>query len=184
VTAFLLGSDAWESPSIERRGEATARWVAETLANRFGTSAIAGLSVATADAGASESIDFWASAVATGLPYANPGPFPWTLANSPTGRIAQRMEIRGPTYTLVGGGQALSAAAGHAIDEVAKGIGRVLLVALDGSGEASVSLVAAEFGPSGGTPIGPSVFADLDDSQSATAALRDVIAGLSARSDA
>jgi hypothetical protein len=168
---------------MERSGEATAHWAAETLAGRFGTSVIAGLSLATADAGAAESIDFWRSAVATGFAYANPRPFPWTLANSPTGRIAQRMEIRGPTYTLVGGGQALSAAAGHAIDDVTSGIGRVLLVALDGSGEASVTLVAAEFGPSGRTPLDPSVFADLNDSQSATGALQAVIDGLSTRPD-
>lgn len=164
---------------MERSGEATALWAAETLAGRFGTSAIAGLSVATADAGAAESINFWRSAIATDLAYANPRPFPWTLANSPTGRIAQSMEIRGPTYTLVGRGQALAAAAGHAIDDVAKGIGRVLLVALDGSGETSVALVAAEFGPSGGIPVDPSVPADLDDSQSATAALRALIDALS-----
>jgi hypothetical protein len=175
----FLGSGAWDSPSMERSGAATARWAAETLVGRFGTSPIAGLSVATADAGAAESIDFWRSAVATGLTYANPRPFPWTLANSPTGRIAQSMEIRGPTYTLVGRGQALVAAAGHAIDDVTKGIGRVLLVALDGSGETSVALVAAEFGPSGGIPVDPSVFAGFDDSHFATDALRAVIDGLS-----
>lgn len=158
-----------------RSGDATARWAADTLTNRFGTSSVAGLYVATADAGAAESIDFWRSAIATGLSFANPRPFPWTLANSPTGRIAQSMEIRGPTYTLVGCGEALAAAAGHAIDDVTKGIGRALVVALDGSGEESVTLVAAVFGPIGVMPLRHAAFSDLKDSQASTAALLSVI---------
>jgi 3-oxoacyl-(acyl-carrier-protein) synthase len=138
VTAVLIRSGWWESPEMERRDDATAAWVAGILAERFGDSTISGLYLATSDSGASESIDFWRSALETGLAFAGPGAFPWTLANSPTGRIAARLGIRGPTYTLVGGADALAAAAGHALDDVACGVGPALLVALDGTDRGTV----------------------------------------------
>lgn len=77
------------------------------------------LYVATLDAGAEESVAFWSDALEKGLVFANPGMFPWTLSNSPTGDIARRLGIRGPTYTLVGGGSALQVALRQAEDDVA-----------------------------------------------------------------
>lgn len=77
------------------------------------------LYVATTDAGAHESVEFWRDALEKGLVFANPRLFPWTLSNSPTGHLARLLGIRGPTYTLVGGASALDAALQHAEDDVA-----------------------------------------------------------------
>ncbi len=89
--------------------------------------------MATLDSGARESVHFWKTSLAQGLAFANPRPFPWTLANSPTGRIAQSLGIRGPTYTIIGRADALTAALDQALEELAAGRARrVLVAALDG----------------------------------------------------
>jgi 3-oxoacyl-(acyl-carrier-protein) synthase len=81
-----------------------------------------GLYVATSNAGRAESVEFWRAAGETGLAFANPRLFPWTLANSPTGAIAKALDVRGPTYTLVGGVEAVTGAIEHAADDLADGI--------------------------------------------------------------
>ncbi len=87
-----------------------------------------GLYVATATAGRAESVEFWRAALETGLAFANPRLFPWTLANSPTGAIAKALDVRGPTYTLVGGDDAIAGALEHAADDLAAGIVTAALV--------------------------------------------------------
>jgi 3-oxoacyl-[acyl-carrier-protein] synthase II len=101
-------------------GADLAAWAAAELA-ALGWQAD-GLYVATATAGRAESVEFWRTAQETGLAFANPRLFPWTLANSPTGALAKALDVRGPTYTLVGGVEALEAAGEHAADDVADGI--------------------------------------------------------------
>lgn len=86
------------------------------------------LYVATLDAGADESVAFWREALEKGLVFANPRMFPWTLSNSPTGSLARRLGIRGPTYTLVGGGSAFQAALRQAEDDVAASLVEAPLV--------------------------------------------------------
>ena len=89
------------------------------------------LSVATLDGGARESVHFWCESLASGLAFANPRPFPWTLANSPTGRIARELGVRGPTFTLVGRVEALTGAFEHALEELtSSGVEKALLVAV------------------------------------------------------
>lgn len=106
--------------------------------------------MATLDSGARESVHFWQASQASGLAFANPRPFPWTLANSPTGRIAQNLGVRGPTFTIVGRADALTAALEQALEELASGRARrVLVAALDGitleeTRLAAVSLVDVE----------------------------------------
>jgi hypothetical protein len=119
----------WTSPELDGAGEHIAAWAAETLA---GLDADA-LYVATPDGGAREAIAFWTEALATGLAFAAPGAFPWTLANSPTGRISQRLGIRGPCTTYVGGDEALDEARTHARDDLFAGlVSRALVVQLRG----------------------------------------------------
>jgi hypothetical protein len=121
----------WTSPELDGSGETIAAWAADTLA-AAGLEAD-GLYVATPDAGAREAIAFWAAAQHTGLAFAAPGAFPWTLANSPTGRISQRLGIRGPCTTFVGGADALDEARTHAQDDVDTGVvSRALVVELRG----------------------------------------------------
>lgn len=79
-----------------------------------------GLYVATSTAGRWESVEFWRAATETGLAFANPRLFPWTLANSPTGSIGKTLGVRGPTYTLVGRADALVGAFEHASDDLAR----------------------------------------------------------------
>ncbi|MBW3593474.1 MAG: hypothetical protein KY396_07255, partial [Actinobacteria bacterium] len=79
----------------------------------------------------------------TGFAFANPRGFPWALANSPAGRIAQELGIRGPTYTLVGRTAALVGAFEHALELVAAGtLPRVLVVALDQARSARTRVAA------------------------------------------
>ena len=107
-------------------GADLASWVADELAG-LGWHAD-GLYVATATAGRAESVEFWRAAQETGLAFANPRLFPWTLANSPTGAIAKALDIRGPTYTLVGGDDAVAGAREHAADDLADGLVTAALV--------------------------------------------------------
>ncbi len=91
-----------------------------------------GLYVATASAGTQESVAFLEGAYRTGLPFANPRLFPWALANSPTGAIGRALGVRGPTYTLLGGAEAVTAAIEHALDDLAAGrVTAAVIVAVD-----------------------------------------------------
>ena len=136
-------------------GDATAAWAASVLAGA-GLTADA-LYVATADGGAREALAFWAAAQETGFTFANPGAFPWTLANSATGRISQALGINGPCTTYVGGTEAAAAAAQAAADDVADGrVASALVVTLRGEdpirpdgGRVRVSLVAEVVGVGG-----------------------------------
>ena len=131
MNAQVTGAGRWRSPRFQPGAEAVAAWAAETLGG-IGAGAEA-LCVATLDSGARESVHFWQASRASGLAYANPRPFPWTLANSPTGRIAQNLGVRGPTFTIVGRADALTAALDQALEELAsRRVGRVLVAALDG----------------------------------------------------
>ena len=84
---------SWTSPRLEAADEAVAAWAAEMLAEIGQGTGV--LSVATLDGGARESVHFWRESLASGLTFANPRPFPWTLANSPTGRIAKELGSAG-----------------------------------------------------------------------------------------
>jgi hypothetical protein len=124
-----------------------ARWAADELSS-LGWSAD-GLYLATSNAGHRESVDFWRAALDTGLAFANPRMFPWTLANSPTGAIAQELGVRGPTYTLVGHRDAALGIVEHAEDDLAdRLVSRALVVAVargaDGRSRLAAALVASE----------------------------------------
>lgn len=94
----------WISPPLTGASDEAATWAAETLAEA-GLDGPA-LYVATPDAGSREALAFWAVAQETGLAFSPPAAFPWTLANSPTGRISHRLAITGPCWTFVGGDEA------------------------------------------------------------------------------
>ena len=137
----VAAAGSWTSPSLAAGGDSVAVWAAETLAE-LGAGADA-LFVATLDAGARESVHFWRQSRASGLAFANPGPFPWTLANSPTGEIAKRLGVRGPTFTLVGCVEALTGALEQALAELASGrADRALVAALDGISDERTRLAA------------------------------------------
>jgi 3-oxoacyl-(acyl-carrier-protein) synthase len=133
-------------------GEETAAWAASVL-DSAGMTADA-LYVATSDGGAREALAFWAAAQGTGLAFANPRAFPWTLANSATGRISQVLGINGPCTTYVGAAEAFAAAGQDAEDDVAAGlVTSALVVSLQGQdpilpegGPVRVSLVARRVG--------------------------------------
>jgi len=120
-------SGSWTSPALEGGGDAVAVWAAEQLAGL--ADGVDALCVATLAAGAHESVAFWRESLETGLAFANPRAFPWTLANSPTGAIAARLGVRGPTFTLVGRADALAGAFEHAREELAAGRATAVLVA-------------------------------------------------------
>jgi 3-oxoacyl-(acyl-carrier-protein) synthase len=142
VIAFVAAAGRWVSPAFEPADEAIAAWAAATLAE-VGAGADA-LCVATFDAGGRESTRFWQESLATGLVFANPRPFPWTLSNSVTGRIAQELGIRGPAFTTVGRADALTAALQHALDELeCRRARRPLVAALDAIGVEQTRLAAA-----------------------------------------
>jgi len=121
----------WTSPELVATGETGAGWAAETLAAGLDDALPDGLYVATPDAGAREALAFWREAAETG--FAAPAAFPWTLANSPTGRISRELGITGPCTTFVGGGTAVEAARSAAADDLASGlVTRPLVVWLRG----------------------------------------------------
>jgi hypothetical protein len=121
----------WTSPELDGTGDHIAAWVADTLA-AAGVEGDA-LYVATPDAGAREALAFWAAAQRTGLTFAAPAAFPWTLANSPTGRISQALGIRGPCTTFVGGAEARDEARTTAAEDLATGlVSRAVVLTLCG----------------------------------------------------
>lgn len=126
----------WKSPDLPGTGDAAAAWVADTLC-AAGIRADA-LYVVTPDGGVREALSFWAAAQQTGPAFANPGAFPWTLANSTAGRVAQELEIHGPCTTFVAGDEAVEDVRSVARDDIADGHARhalVLLVRSDGAPE-------------------------------------------------
>ena len=121
------------SPELSGAGDATAVWAAAALQER-GLRADA-LYVATTDGGAREALAFWDHAHATGLGFANPAAFPWTLANSATGKISLVLGITGPCTTYVGGDEAVAEAEQDAAADCADGLfARALVVSLRGVG--------------------------------------------------
>lgn len=124
-------------PEVSGAGDAIAAWVASALAEYAGT--VDALHVASADAGAREALAFWAAALDVGVARATPAAFPWTLANSPTGRISTALGITGPCATYVGEG-ALDEARLNAEADVAEGAStRALVVELAGLDEIGVA---------------------------------------------
>lgn len=140
-------------------------WAASTLAAAgLGGD---GLYVATSSAGAQEAVAFYREGIATGLAFANPRRFPWALANSATGAIARALDIRGPTYTLMGGSSAVEAAFEQVADDIEEGLIAVALIvaleaAIDGLALAAVALTG------GVVPVVPTC-------SSAAAALRHIL---------
>lgn len=55
----------------------------------------------SSNAGVYSSIAFWKNALEHSPRFANPGIFPWTLANATSGYIAKRFSITGPNYTII-----------------------------------------------------------------------------------
>jgi len=91
-----------------------------------------GLYLATADAGIDVSVRFWQDALAETPRFASPADFPWALANAPASLLARGLDIRGPSYTLVGSADAMVAALEHARNDLACGrIAEALIVACD-----------------------------------------------------
>ncbi len=107
------GSGSWTSEPIDAAGEAVAAWVAARLLEAdpaLPTGDDVVLHVATPDNGSREALAFWHAAHATGLALAAPGAFPWTLANSVTGRVSAALGLTGPCTTWVGGPEAAAEA--------------------------------------------------------------------------
>ena len=55
----------------------------------------------SSNAGTFSSITFWQNALEHSPRFANPGIFPWCLANATSGYIARRFSITGPNYTII-----------------------------------------------------------------------------------
>ena len=60
-----------------------------------------GLYVCTNLSGVFESVELWRNALEHSPRFANPGMFPWTLANATAGLISRSLDIRGSNYTLL-----------------------------------------------------------------------------------
>ncbi|RHA43541.1 beta-ketoacyl-[acyl-carrier-protein] synthase family protein [Cellulomonas rhizosphaerae] len=157
------------SEPLVAAGDAVSAWASSVLV-AWGPSADA-LYVATSEAGAAESLAFWAAARATGFALAAPGAFPYTLANAPAGRIGTALGIRGPSVTVLGTfDDALAAAS----DDLADGLcTRALVVHLDPVAPATtttpdptlwrlVHTVLAADSPPAGAPIGRALAPALD----------------------
>ncbi len=124
----------WVSPPLTATADTVAAWAARTLREAgLPLTGDEALVVASPDSGAREALAFWAAAQQTGLAFAAPAAFPWTLSNSPTGRISQELGLTGPCHTLVGGADALAEAERVAASGASSGTGgRTLVVSLTG----------------------------------------------------
>lgn len=61
----------------------------------------AGIYLVTSAAGACSSAELWANALENSPRFANPGIFPWTLANAPASLLARELNAQGPNYTMI-----------------------------------------------------------------------------------
>ena len=55
----------------------------------------------SSNSGVFSSITFWENALEHSPRFANPGIFPWTLANATSGYLARQFLITGPNYTII-----------------------------------------------------------------------------------
>ena len=91
-----------------------------------------GLYVVSANAGFQSSLLFWTEAQRSGIAFANPELFPWTLANAPGGWLARHFGITGPNATYTGHVEALLAAFEQAGEDLAEArIDTAWIVAVD-----------------------------------------------------
>lgn len=122
MDAFIAAWTSAESPPLGLRP--LGRWLADQcrpLVPGDCPPERMGVYLASADAGVQPSLDFWREAVATGVGFANPAAFPWTLASSPASHIALDLHLQGPNLTIVGGGEAALAVIQHALGDLARG---------------------------------------------------------------
>jgi hypothetical protein len=136
----LTWDQTWTSEPMVAAADRVAAWAAATLreAGMHGD----GLYVATPDSGAREAVAFWAAAHVTGLAFAAPAAFPWTLVNSAAGRISLELGITGPCSTLVGDDDAVDEASWLAATDLADGlVQRAIVVRLAAVGDPVVSPV-------------------------------------------
>jgi len=63
----------------------------------------AGIYLVTSAAGGRSSAELWANALENSPRFANPGIFPWTLANAPASLLARELNAQGPNYTIIDG---------------------------------------------------------------------------------
>ncbi len=118
MSAVCLWYWEGELPPAPDQYEIAPAWLAQALGQRIGGGwdpEEIGLFLATADAGAQASVALWAEATAQGPGFASPRAFPWTLASSAAGHLAQALGLHGPVVTLVGGAEALLACLDHAM---------------------------------------------------------------------
>ncbi len=122
-----------DNPAIT--AESVAIWASEQIAplisdNR--SDQVIGIYLATGDIGAKISITFWADALESGLAFANPAAFPGTLASSCATKIAEKLCITGPNYTLVGGGEASQQIIQHAMYDInGQQVDSALIIGID-----------------------------------------------------
>ena len=91
-----------------------------------------GLYVVSGNAGFQSSLLFWTEAQSSGLGFANPELFPWTLANAPGGWLARHFGITGPNATYTGQVDGLLAALEQAREHLTEGqIDTAWIVAVD-----------------------------------------------------
>lgn len=115
----------WVSEPMAVAGSTAATWVATALLEApapLPSGDRVGLYLATPDSGSREALAFWRAAHETGLALAAPAAFPWTLANSVTGRASVILGITGPCTTWVGGGEARAEAELTAFEDLADGL--------------------------------------------------------------
>ena len=106
-----------------------------------------GLYLATGDAGIDVSVKFWAAALAETPRFASPADFPWALANAPAGHLSRALDLRGPSYTLVGDADAMLAALEHARDDLSRArVSAAVIVSCDlgASPQAAVLMLTEE----------------------------------------
>lgn len=115
----------WLSEPMTVAGESATAWVAGALLAApapLPSGDRVGLYLATPDSGSREALAFWRAAHETGLALAAPAAFPWTLANSVTGRVSAALGVTGPCSTFVGGGEARAEAELMALEDLADGL--------------------------------------------------------------
>lgn len=141
MTALWLTHSTWQCPSVSANGSEpwAGEWAAQSLAAWVDLAGMplgrCGLYLATADSGVLEAVAFWAQRLERGAAFVNPRGFPRTLANSPAGCIAERLDIHGPCHTVMGRDEAVLGVLHHAIADLCEGeVDSTLVVALDCGG--------------------------------------------------
>ncbi len=94
-----------------------------------------GLVLVSSNAGDRSAVAFWKQALNSGVAFALPAGFPWTLANATASYLSRCWQVKGPVSTLSGKGEALGIGLHYAMRYLHSGQAHAIMLVAAGYSE-------------------------------------------------